>query len=109
MLIKFKIPEEYMEDYKLIVSGKYSQISDLAKTAILDYHKPVTETVSGQNVLKEIDGVLNKTQFRIDQLAKEFNMVIPRDIELYEKMVLEKEMFLDMYSIRDEIINKELE
>lgn len=36
-IVHFRVPDEFIDDYKLIIAGKYSKISNRAKRAILHF------------------------------------------------------------------------
>lgn len=78
VLYEFKIPEEFINDVNILISGKYSKISEYSKKKICSFHG------------NSIDGMLiNKVLYRNPELIKfyedEFDCSM-KDIELYKKI-----------------------
>jgi len=88
-LYKFKVPEEFLNDYNLIISGKYSQISDNAKLRILSFHN-ATKT-------SKIFQILYKKEELRMFLENELQEKLPKNAELHGLMIPEEETFLKDY------------
>lgn len=84
-LYKFKIPEEFKNDYKLLLEGKYSKISDEAKLRILYFHN------SDKN--SKIFQILHKSKELKLFLENEFQEKLPDNAELHGIMIPEEETF----------------
>lgn len=87
-IYKFKLNSKYLNDIKLIMSGKYSKISDAAKARILEFH--------GSDKTKPIGQVLYRCEKRREKIEFDIGDKLPIDAEL-----------LDMFDISDEIFKKQ--
>jgi len=80
VLYEFIIPDNFIEDYKLLLDGKYSLISKQAKERIITFHYNSQE-----------GGLIKKILIREESLIKHYekeldvNMNYPDRIELYSK------------------------
>ena len=81
----FDVPDGAKASYEHYVAGKYSQIDDLWKLKILEFHD------------FDIDGQTGKILFQSESLRKQLedrlDVVLPPDSELHDKPSLEKEIF----------------
>ena len=85
VLFVFAVPEETQASYEHFVNGRYSEIDDIVKLKILDYH--------GFNM----DGSTAKILFRSPSLKKELeeqlDVTIPEENELHSPPKLNEETF----------------
>lgn len=94
VLYQFSIPKEFKADFKLILAGKYSEISIIAKQRIFDFHMVGKDTPIGQ--------VLYKSEKRRVMMSKDFLFEIPKGQELLSAPIPEQEIFLNKHKINDE-------
>ena len=85
-LYKFKVPDEFLKDYNLILEGKYSKISNEAKLRILSFHNADKNS-------KIFQILYRKEELKIF-LENEFQEKLPDDAELHGIMNPEEETFL---------------
>lgn len=64
----FKIPERFVDDYKLITSSKYSKTSEQYKKLF----PPHVYTTSGVRKESNVFGILTKSDYLKDKIVKEF-------------------------------------
>lgn len=76
VVFEFRVPEEYVEDFKMFHSGKYSKMSVDYKYKILKFLSLSSESV--------ISKILFKEDSRRKQLELELGVSIPYDVELYD-------------------------
>jgi hypothetical protein len=85
LLFIFSIPRKYKKEFKAFKEGKYSEMSDLYKLNILDFHR------------SDIDGDLGKILFKSEErrleLEASLEASLPEDSELYSIMEEEEEKF----------------
>lgn len=87
-IYKFKLDSKYAEDIKLIMEGKYSQISDRAKERIMEFHTSDKKKPIGQ--------VLYRCEKRKEKIEHDIGQKLPAEVEL-----------LDMFNISQEIYKKQ--
>lgn len=93
VMYKFKLPEERRADISRILEGKYSEVSEVGKKMIMEFHKCTKEQPIGQ--------ILHKCPARRKQMEKDLGVEIPVTNELYQKFEPEKEIYLTQYAIRE--------
>lgn len=98
VLYTFKLPEEFKEDIDLILQGKYSQISEKAKTRILQFHS--------SSKTKPIGQILYRCPLRKAVIEQEIGGKIPLDNELFEMFNVSNEIFKTKYKIECKKQNK---
>ena len=85
VMFVFDVPDGAKASYEHYVAGRYSQIDDLWKLKILEFHD------------FDIDGQTGKILFQSEslrhKLERELDVVLPPDSELHDKPSLEKEIF----------------
>jgi len=85
VMFVFDVPEKASESFKHYVAGKYSQIDDLWKLKILQFHD------------FDIDGHTGKILFQSDSLRRkmerDLDVTLPPDSELHSKPDETKEIF----------------
>lgn len=86
-LFSFRIPKPYKKDFELILEGKYSKIADTYKRRILKFHS-LTNT-SG------IGTVIYRSKRRLEYLEDLLAAEIPEDIDLFDKINLTKESWIN--------------
>jgi len=91
VLYKFSIPTRYYEDYKLIIQGKYSRISEIAKERILDFHSAKNNS--------PLYKILNRDPSRREKMEKELDISISESDELHDPFYEEEERYLNKYNI----------
>lgn len=97
VMFVFDVPKSCKYSYNHYVNGRYSEIDDLWKLKILEFHG------------FDIDGHTGKILFQSDSLRYELedklDVVLPPDSELYDKPNLDKEVFdPDYYSLEMSIL-----
>lgn len=97
-LYKFKVNPLVLKDYQLILSGKYSHISEFSKKQILDFHYLENESVTYK--------ILYKSEERKKELENKYDIKIPKDLDLYDKFIPEDEMYMEKYKIKNNIHNE---
>jgi len=93
VLYKLSVPEAYLPDYKLIIEGKYSQISEITKKRILDFHSSTKERPLGK--------ILYKTEARKKELEKQLGVELDDDAELHDLFYEKDETFYNKYIINN--------
>lgn len=83
VLYVFEIPSLFTDDFKKILNGQYSQVSELLKKRIIDFYDLQYDS--------SILGILYKDKKRKKCLEERLNIVLPKDIELFEQFNLTKE------------------
>lgn len=81
----FNLLEEYIEDYKLIIEGKYSKVSD-------NYRELICNAYKDSAIKTEILGIVNKTKEYRKFLSEHFHMNFPTECEYKGKFNLVKEI-----------------
>jgi len=89
----FDVPDNAKASYEHYINGRYSEIDDLWKLKILEFHD------------FDIDGQVGKILFQSESLRKELeqklDVVLPPDSELHDRPNLEKEIFdPEYYALR---------
>lgn len=92
-IYKFKLPVDYAEDIKLIMAGKYSQISEKAKARIIEFHN--------SSRMKPIGQILFRCEQRKKQIEQDVGQKIPDNAELLDVFQLEKEIYKKQFIIPD--------
>lgn len=92
-LYRFKIPDGYVEDVKLIMAGKYSQISNKAKARIIEFHS--------SSRMKPIGQILYRCEQRKKKIEKDVGGPLPDGAELLDKFNLTDEIFKKQFIIPD--------
>lgn len=75
-LVYFKIPEEHLNDIKLFIQGKYSELSEKLKKKILLFYSLSTNGYTAQ--------ILRKSPELKNQLELELDTYIPENSELHD-------------------------
>ena len=93
----FDVPDNAKASYDHYVAGRYSQIDDLWKLKILDFHG------------FDIDGQTGKILFQSEslrrQLENKLDVVLPPDSELHDKPSLDKEIFdPEYYALKPKLL-----
>ena len=91
VLYKFAVPAKYCEDFDLLVKGKYSYISEIAKERILDFH-----SASKTSPLSKI---LNRDSSRREKMERELGIVIPKTADLHDPMYEKDECYFNTNKI----------
>lgn len=94
VLYEFSVPSEYEEDKNLILEGKYSEVSEGAKTRIISFHK------SGKG--KPLYQILHKSEIRRKEMEKELGDSIPKENELFDKFKESNEIYLNKYRVDEQ-------
>lgn len=81
-----EIPLIFQKDARMILRGKYSNISATAKSKIISFHKAHIES--------ELSHILHKSSKLKEELEQHLGCNIPEDIELHSKPELIKETFI---------------
>ena len=97
VLYKFSVPERYLDDYMLILEGKYSLISEEAKERILDFHSSSRERPLGK--------ILYKDPERRKLMEKELQTTIPEELDLYDPFYEKDEVFFNSYRIPKTVLS----
>jgi hypothetical protein len=82
----FKTNPLFVEDVNILLTGKYSKISEDAKTKILKYHGSLHQD-------NELNQILYKGELRKTQLEKTLNCKIPDNIDYDEMPLLVNEVW----------------
>lgn len=89
VMFVFNIPKTCKASYKHYINGRYSQIDDLWKLKILEFHG------------FDIDGHTGKILFQADtlrhEMEKNLDVILPEGSELHSKPDREKEVFNPQY------------
>jgi len=93
VLYKLAISEAYLPDYRLIKEGKYSQITEITKKRILDFHSSTKERPLGK--------ILYKTEARKKELEKQLGVELDADAELHDLFYEKDETFYTKYIINN--------
>lgn len=93
ILYTFKLPEKFKSDIDIVTQGKYSEVSDEAKTTILDFHYSDRKKPIGQ--------ILFKCPIRRKEMEKELGHDIPSDNELFERFHTPNEQFHKHFIIQE--------
>lgn len=90
-LFIFDIPKDLMYEYSCFLEGKYSWFRRKHKLTIINFlNRHFSQVPQVVNIIIQ---VLNKSDTLKSNLEKQLNTVIPDDIELSSKIVLEEETF----------------
>tara|TARA_R110002126_G_scaffold47605_5_gene133369 strand:+ start:5033 stop:5824 length:792 start_codon:yes stop_codon:yes gene_type:complete len=85
VLYKFSVPEKYVDDYMLILDGKYSYISEVAKERILDFHSSKKDRPLGK--------ILYRDPERRRKIEKELGVTILESADLHDPFYEEDELY----------------
>lgn len=85
VVIKFELPYNHHKDVKAIMRGKYSSISPTFKSKICIFHKFHAQSKTFK--------MLHRDNTLRDEMEKEFNCPIPKDIDLMTKPKLKDEIW----------------
>ena len=85
VMFVFKVPTNYVKNYKLVLKGKYSEVDPDYKTRLLDFH--------GYDIHGELAQILFKSEKRRLGMDKALGEKINPNAELYSKMTIEDETF----------------
>lgn len=85
----FEIPEGMKSSYNAFMEGKYSQIDDLVKLKILDYHNFNMDGTTAK--------ILFKSPSLMKQLEEELDVSIPIENELHSPPKMNEEIFNPEY------------
>lgn len=91
VLYKFSVPEKYKEDYRKILKGKYSYITDVAKERILDFHFSAKDRPLGK--------ILYRDPSRRKKMESDLGVSIPEELDLHDPFYAEEEFFYNHYRI----------
>tara|TARA_A100000172_G_C3040230_1_gene110153 strand:- start:353 stop:1102 length:750 start_codon:yes stop_codon:yes gene_type:complete len=75
LIVIFNVPKKHKKDFLKFKNGKYSEMSQLYKVKILEYHEMSVEGIIGQ--------ILFKSKKRKRKLEKMIGMELPDDAEVY--------------------------
>jgi len=75
LIVIFNVPKKHKKDFLKFKNGKYSEMSQLYKVKILEYHEMSAEGIIGQ--------ILFKSKKRKRKLEKMIGMELPDDAEVY--------------------------
>ena len=85
LIFVFKIPRGYKKDFEAFKRGKYSEMRDIYKLEILDFHRSDIDGRLGQ--------ILFKSAERRLKLEQALDATLPEDSELYSIMDEKEETF----------------
>jgi hypothetical protein len=85
VLFVFDVPEETRASYEHFVNGRYSEIDDIVKLKILDYH--------GFNMDGSTAKILFKSPSLKKELEEQLDVTIPEENELHSPPKLNEETF----------------
>jgi hypothetical protein len=85
VMFVFSVPEEFKSSYNAFKNSKYSEINDIVKLKILDYHSFSQDGMTGQ--------ILFKARSLRAQLEKDLEQELPKDAELCSAIDLSEEIF----------------
>lgn len=85
VLFVFEVPEETQASYSHFVNGRYSEIDDIMKLKILDYH--------GFNMDGSTAKILFKSPSLKKELEEQLDVTIPEENELHSPPKLNEETF----------------
>jgi len=85
VLFVFDVPEETRTSYEHFVNGRYSEIDDIVKLKILDYH--------GFNMDGSTAKILFKSPSLKKELEEQLDVTIPEENELHSPPKLNEETF----------------
>lgn len=91
VLYKFSIPKKFLDDYNLILEGKYSYISEVGKERILNFNASSKERPLGK--------ILFRDPSRRKEMEKELQVKIPESQDLYDPLYQQDEYFFNKYKI----------
>jgi hypothetical protein len=83
VLFIFAFPEEFEKDYSLFKDGKYSQLSNKAKSIIIEFTR---NTYQYEPILTDLVDILYKRDNRRYKLEKDLQISISGDSELSSKI-----------------------
>lgn len=99
VLYKFSVPKKHYNDYKSIIKGRYSYISDVAKERILDFHS------AGKS--SPLAKILNRDPSRRQKMEKELVISIPEDADLHDPFYEKDERYLNTNRIIESRLSKQ--
>ena len=85
VMFVFKVPLNYVKNYKLILKGKYSEVDPDYKAKLLEFH--------GYDIHGELAQILFKSEKRRIGMEKALKEKINPKAELYSMMDIEDETF----------------
>ena len=105
IMVVFKRPHQYKEDIKLIIAGKFSEVSEKYKKKIINFHELPDFS---QQV-----GVLYKKEFAFTNMEKVINAglpeehwtYIPREQEASSILNMERETYTDKLKIKNVFVS----
>lgn len=102
-MYQFKPDKLFMNDFKLIVEGKYSSISEISKTRILGFHCVSRDKTLGKILYK--DSSL-KEEIENKLSSREHTVKIPENLDLHDIFYIDDEIYLNKYKIKKETKNE---
>ena len=87
IIFAFRIDNDFISDYQLLLNNKYSQTSDFYKKRILDFHK---NNGASYPILK---GILFKEDWLKKKIEFVINQTIPSTNEYWDNFVSQREFF----------------
>ena len=87
IIFMFRIPDSFHQDCITFLYGKYSELSDTLKRNILQFHNFKRDGRMYQ--------VLYKDAKLKAQLEKEYNTIIPDNVDLYDRAEWKTEIYTD--------------
>lgn len=78
-VILLNYPDDKVDDFKLIQEGKYSKLSQDAKVRIYNF---ISTNSADKQLIRDVFGVLYKTDYRKQQLEESLSIVLDDNAEL---------------------------
>lgn len=91
VLYKYSVPKRYLKDFNLILEGRYSYISSIAKERILDFHSSSRD--------RPLGNILHRDPERRKKMEKDLDIVIPPSADLHDPPYLEEETYKNSFKI----------
>ena len=109
VLYIFKLPEEYLHEYRCLKDGKYSEYKDDAKEMILDFFTDVYKyNPNAVPFLIKVRQILFKDDKLKKEIERNLGIELDNDAELTDHIALEDETFKLSKYINNESKNKEV-
>lgn len=96
IIYEFKMPLEYIEDQKLFIQGRYSEISKTTQNLIIRYWLELYGNRKDfvMTIVKKIKGVFNKADWLRLEMENDLNISISKNKELGNLINIENETYI---------------
>lgn len=106
LIVIYKVPDNNLEDYNLIINGKYSQVSELGKKLILSNHFYHGKSVTIALVLAKSSSLRDSWEQQLSKFSKPQAIANLGDQEVWSILTEEKEIITNEIFSELKVIKK---